>query len=95
MAASQSPSSFDGIHRWHALRVYKTGVMSNSSTGERSPAVAASRSLRALRAAVSRPGGVLAPGYQHGAVRIVLAGDHRPDVWCLLPPKLYLDLPQG
>ena len=88
-ASHYAKATFGVAHRLRALRVKATGVMSNSSTGERSPAVGAPRSLRALRAAVCRPGGVLAPGHQHGAARIVLACGLWPCVWCLPRPPLW------
>ena len=90
-ASHCAKATFGVAHRLRALRVKATGVMSNSSTGERSPAVGAPRSLRALRAADCRPGGVLAPGHQHGAARIVLGSGLKPCILCV-PPTLAASL---
>ena len=60
--------------------------MPNSSTGERSPAVAASRSLRALSTAVIRPGVMLRWGFQSGAARFVVFCGLRQVILCV--PRL-------
>ena len=70
--SSHSQAHFVALHRWRALRVYAAGVMQNCLrwSGHQPPALPGR--LRALRAVVCCPSGMLALWLMSGALRMVL-----------------------
>ena len=91
IASSCAKASLGAAHRLRALTGFQNRRYAKLPTLKRSSVVGASRSLRALRAVVSRPGGVLRLWLMSGASRMVLASGFA--VYVVLAPAHPCGLP--